>query len=422
VRIVVIGAGVVGLACAYELLHDGHDIVVVDSGKAGQGASHGSAAKIAIAEAGPVPAPGMVIQGLKWMLRSDSPLYVKPSMSPAFLRFMVAMARNCTEEKFRAGLQLNLRLAFTANDVLDEWQGAGLDFEMHQRGVLLAWENKENFENRLRYQDVFSAWGAEPEVLDADRVHQVEPSLSDRIRYGLFYPKDRQIEPDSLSSALAAHIVKLGGSVREHTTVSGFERIGNRVTGVRVDGETLPCDHVVLAAGVWTGPLSEQLGVPVPIRPGKGYSVDYRPAPISLRTSLTFEDAHVAVTPLDGVLRIAGTMEFSGLESSVRQPRIDAIKLAAARGFREWDHDTPHDPSWAGMRPMTPDGLPVVGTLAPGSNVIVASGHGMLGLTLAPTTARTVRGLVSGHNVEDPETSPARFGARRHGRRRLPAA
>jgi D-amino-acid dehydrogenase len=421
VRIVVVGAGIVGLACGYELLQDGHDVVVVDTATAGQAASHGNAAKIAIAEAGPVPAPGMVLQGLKWMLRSDSPLYVRPSLSPRFLRFMIAMARNCTEQQFRAGLALNLRHAAKANDLFDEWQNAGMHFEMHQRGVLLAYENTDHFEDRLRYQDVFSAYGAEPDILDATGVHDVEPALSDRIQHGLFYPEDRQIEPDSLTAALVAHITKLGGSVHETTSVVGFDRGLRGVEGVRTNsGDRLACDGVVLAAGVWTGPLSAKLGVPVPIRPGKGYSVDYRPAPFNLRTSLTFEDARVAVTPLNGVIRVAGTMEFSGYDNSINPTRIAAIKRAAAEGFGNWDPEAPHDPAWTGMRPMTPDGLPAIGPLVDGANVWVASGHGMLGLTLAPTTARTIRQLVRGETTSDPETSPARFHrrARRTARRR----
>jgi D-amino-acid dehydrogenase len=421
VRIVVVGAGVVGLACGYELLRDGHDVVVLDSARAGQAASHGNAAKVAIAEAGPVPAPGMVIRGLKWMLRPDSPLYVKPSLSPPFLRFLLAMARNCTEAQFRAGLALNLRLATQADEMFDEWRDAGLHFEMHQRGVLLAYEDKAHFENRLRYHDVFSAYGAEPDVLDATGVHEVEPALSDRIEHGLFYPRDRQIEPDSLTSALVEHITKLGGSVLEDTAVAGFDRGPGGVIGVRTNtGERLGCDGLVLAAGVWTGPLAAKLGVAVPIQPGKGYSVDYRPEPFTLRTSLTFEDAHVAVTPLDGVIRVAGTMEFAGFGTVINETRIAAVKRAAAVGFRDWDPAAPHEPAWAGMRPMTPDGLPVVGPLTEGSNVWVASGHGMLGLTQAPTTALAIRRLLRGE-AADPEFSPARF-RRRAGRRQTGAA
>jgi D-amino-acid dehydrogenase len=408
-KVVVIGAGVVGLACAYELLLDGHEVTVVDRGAPGQASTHGCAAKVAMAEASPVPAPGMVLQGLKWMLRGDSPLYVKPSLSPSFVRFMVAMARNCTESQFRAGLQTNLRLVATANDVFDEWQSAGLHFEMHRRGVLLAWEDEKHFQSRLRHQDLWSAWGHEPEVLDADGVHRVEPSLTDRSQHGLFYPSDRQIEPDSLTEALVQHIAKLGGSILQEAVV-GFTRASGTVRSVRTaSSEELPCDRVVLAAGVWSAALAQALGVPLPIRPGKGYSVDYRPAPIELKTSLTLEDAHVAVTPLNGVLRIAGTMEFGGFDEGLNATRIGALDRVAAENFREWDPATPRDPSWAGLRPMTPDGLPIVGTLADGSNVLVASGHAMLGLTMAPTTARVIRGLVTGTEAEDPETSPARF-------------
>ncbi|WP_165550048.1 NAD(P)/FAD-dependent oxidoreductase [Kribbella speibonae] len=413
-RIVIIGAGVVGLACGYELLQDGHEVTVLDSSAAGQAASHGNAAKIAIAEAGPVPAPGMVVQGLKWMLRSDSPLYVKPSLSPPFLRFLLRMARNCTEKQFRTGLALNLRLASQSNEIFDQWHSAGLHFEMHQRGVLLAYEDTGHFEGRLRYQDVYGAYGAVPEVLDESGVHEVEPALSDRIRHGLFYSEDRQLEPDSLTAALVEHITKLGGLVHEDTRVVRFDRTARGVEGVHTsNGERLPCDGVVLAAGVWTAALAAQLGVALPIQPGKGYSVDYTPAPISLRTSLTFEDAHVAVTPLDGMIRVAGTMEFSGFDETVNPVRIAAIKRAAMQGFRDWDPDAPQREAWAGFRPMTPDGLPLVGPLTDGANVWVASGHAMLGLTLAPTTARSIRELVRRDAVPDPQTSPARFARRR---------
>lgn len=408
-----VGAGVVGLACAYELVRDGHDVVVVESGPAGAAASHGNAAKIAVAETGPVPAPGMVVQGLKWMLRSDSPLYVRPSLSPGFVRFMVAMARNCTEDSFRAGLALHLRLASTAGELLDEWRAAGLAFEMHQRGALLAYESTRHFQDRLRYQDVFSSYGAEAEVLDADGVHRVEPALSDRVRHGLFYPQDRQIEPDSLTSALVEHVQKHGGEVRENTEVTAFERGAAGVHGVVTSHGRLPCDAVVLAAGVWSGSLSRLLRSPLPIRPGKGYSVDYTPPPFELQTSLTLEDAHVAVTPLDGMVRLAGTMEFSGFDERVNHTRVEAIQRAGAAAFRHWDPAAPHRPAWAGMRPMTPDGRPIVGALHEGGNVWVASGHGMLGLTLAPSTARTIRELVRGDATEDPLTSPRRFRSRR---------
>lgn len=412
-KIVVVGGGAVGLGCAYELLQDDHEVTVLEAGQPGAAASHGNAAKIAYAEATPVPAPGMVIQGLKWMLHSDSPLYVKPSLAPSFVRFMLAMARRCTEQDFRSGLAANLRLCQDANDLFDEWQAAGLEFEMHQRGVLLAYENEEHFRSRLSYQNVFDSFEVEAEVLDAAGVQRVEPQLSERIQHGLFYEGDRQVEPDSLTAALVAHIQKLGGKVIDGVPVAGFETTGEGISAVRTDNDVYACDAVVLAAGVWTAKLAAQLGHRLPLQPGKGYSVDYVPAPFELRTSLTLEDAHMAVTPLNGMVRLAGTMEFSGFDQSINARRVAAIQQAAKEAFPAWEDQAPHRPAWAGLRPMTPDGLPIIGRLS--GNVWTATGHAMLGLTQAPTTGREIRDLVAGRKQEDPRYSVARFGRRHAG-------
>ena len=403
-KIVVVGGGIVGLGSAYELACDGHDVTVLEARTAGSGASHGNAAKIAIAEATPVPAPGMVLQGLKWMLKADSPLYVRPSLSPPFLRFMFTMARHCNEGDFRHGLKVHLEMASNCTQILDEWADDGLSFEMHRQGTLLVFEDRESFERRVALNDVFAPFGMVPELLDADALHDREPCLSERAHHALFFADDRQVEPDSLTGALAKRLRELGAQVREHTRVLGFEQSGTRATAVVTDADRFTCDLVVLAAGVWTGQLTAELGNPLPIGPGKGYSVDYFPSPVALGTSLTFEDAHVAVTPLNGRLRLAGTMEFAGFDTHVNARRVAAVKRAAARGFRDWDQAAPHDEPWAGLRPMTADGLPIVGRLRPESNVLVASGHGMLGLTLAPSTAKTVRDLA--HDVMSGRPSP----------------
>ena len=405
-KIVVVGGGIVGLGSAYELARDGHDVTVLEARAAGAGASHGNAAKIAMAETAPVPAPGMVLQGLKWMLKADSPLYVRPSLSPPFLRFMFTMARHCNEGDFRRGLKVHLEMASTCAGVLDEWADDGLSFEMHRKGGLLVFENRESFEHRVRLNDAFAPFGMVPELLDADALHDREPCLSERARHALFFPDDRQVEPDSLTGALAKRLRELGAQVREHTRVQDFEQTGTRVTALLTDTSRIACDQLVLATGVWTGLLAAKLGSALPIGPGKGYSVDYFPPPVALSTSLTFEEAHVAVTPLNGRLRLAGTMEFAGLDADVNARRVAAVKRAASRGFREWDEDTPHAEPWAGLRPMTADGLPIVGRLRPDSNVLVASGHGMLGLTLAPSTAKTVRDLA--RDVVSGRPSPLR--------------
>lgn len=398
-RIVVVGAGVVGLACAYRLAESGCEVVVVEARGAGSAASHGNAAKIALAESGPVPAPGVILQSLRWMLKPDSPLYVKPSLAPDFVKFMLAMARRCNERDFRRGLETNLLLAQDAPEILDAWTQNGIGFEMHQAGVLLAFETRERYEEQLGALDVYERFGMVPQHLHGSAVPETEPALSERFRHGLFFADDRQIEPDSLTRGLVKRCRQLGVEIHEHTPVRRLVRRGERLTQAVTDQGEFTGDAFLVCAGVWSGRVSRQLGVPLPIRPGKGYSVDYRPTPVPVRTSLTLEEARVAVTPLDGMLRLAGTMEFGALDERVDPRRVAAIKQAAADAFPGWgswgdrgDRGAPagEQAPWAGMRPMTPDGLPVVGRLDPLTNVFVASGHGMLGLTQAPGTADVI--------------------------------
>src|SRR5690242_15833204 len=161
-RIVVVGGGVVALASAYRLAKAGCEVVVVEARTVGSAATHGNAAKIALAESGPVPAPGVLLQGLRWMLKPDSPLYVKPSVAPEFLKFMLTMARHCNERAFRAGLEAHLRLAEDANDLLAAYTCDGIDFEMHRAGVLLAFESGERYEEQCASLPVFERFGMRP--------------------------------------------------------------------------------------------------------------------------------------------------------------------------------------------------------------------------------------------------------------------
>jgi len=395
-RIVVMGAGIIGLSCAYELAKDGHEVVVLESGTPAKGAGASSAAKIALAESGPVPAPGMVVQGLKWMLDPDSPLYVRPSFAPGFVRFMFAMARHCNRDDYRRALATHLQLAATCIETFDEWSSEGITYEEHRRGVLLAYEHDESFADRRSHDDVFERFGYRCEALDQAAAHEREPSLSSAIRHALYYRDDRQIEPGTIMASLASSLADGGHRILSDEGVTSFTVSGERVRSVETTTSSHPCDVAVIAAGAFSGQLTQRLRSPIPIRPGKGYCVDYPVPPSQVTTPLTFEDAHVAVSPLDGKLRIAGTMEFAGLDIKIRQRRVEAMKAGAAAGFGDWDPTVAHLAPQAGLRPMTPDGLPVIGHVPGYSNTLIASGHGMLGLTLAPSTAKVIRRLSAG--------------------------
>lgn len=418
-RVAIVGAGVIGLASAYHLLQDGHDVTLIDSAVPGAAASSRNAGWIVPADVAPVPAPGVALQALKWMLRPDSPLYIRPSLKPDFVRFMMAMARRCNRQDFRAAFQANLLLCERTLDTLDGYAVDGVNFEMHSEGLILVFAERDALSHHLTDLDIPAKHGLQPEVLTGPAMAALEPLLQPGLAGGIFFPHERHLRPDALMSGLAKRCRELGATFLEDAPVTAVRRETQVRALVTPVGE-VTADAVVLAAGAHSGPLSKLFGAPFPVRPGKGYSVDYIPSPVMLKRMVNLADARVAVTPLDGRLRLAGTMEFAGLDTDVSPIRVRAIKQAPSRYFTEWDPEQPPGAAaWAGARPMTPDGLPIIGRIPGLTNAWVATGHGMLGVTLGPGTGQALAGAISTGTVPTALApfDPQRFGKRRAARR-----
>lgn len=400
-RVVIVGAGIIGAASAYELARQDHEVTVIEAGRIGLGASFGNAGWICPAESGPVAAPGMVMQGLKWMLKADSPLFIKPRPSIPFAKFLLQMAAKCNANDYRAGLQANMRLFGDSLERFDDWRRDGVDFEMYSDGLLMAFLGKEKFEHHAHDLDIARSAGLDPVELVGDLVREQEPALTDNVYAGIYYPHERQIRSESITPALVERARRLGVQFREQCVFEGVVRDGNRITAVRTPEGRIECDAVVVAAGVWSAAVAKQFGVSLAIEPGKGYSVEYGSAPVRLRSNVSFTERKVVGTPLGNALRLAGTMEFSGLDASVNEKRADAIRRGPADFLRGWRSPEPDAEAWSGFRPMTPDSLALIGRLGAHDNAYVASGHGMYGVTLAPATALAVVEMVESGRVPD---------------------
>ena len=407
---VVIGGGVIGLTTAYHLVRAGGSVTLVDQRATGLGASDVNAGWVVPAESAPVPGPGVVLQSLKWMTRPDSPLYIKPSLKPDFVAFMLGMFRASNAKSQRAGFAAHLALAEDSVHIFDDYQADGIDYELHHEGLLMAFKDKELMEHHLGYVDLAKRYGLAPTALVGDAVREHEPLLNDSVEGGLYFPKELHLDPGGFTRALHRKLVDLGVDIVENSPIDGVQIAADRITSVSSGSRVFAGDNFLLAAGSWTGPLSKLFGANLPIRPGKGYCIEVKP--FGLRSATNLHDAKVATTPFSDRFRLAGTMEFGGLDERINQVRVDAILRAPGAYFRDWEPPAEAEVKpRAGMRPMSPDGLPIVGRLPKLRNGFVSTGHGMMGVTLAPATARVLVDLIR-EGRESPllaPFSPARF-------------
>lgn len=407
-RIAVVGAGAIGLAAAYRLARDGHDVTVVDAKEPGARASSHNAGWIVPVLSTPVPEPGMLATALRWMVRRDSPLYVRPSLEPAHVRFLLGMLSHCNARDHAAGTEALAALNARTKRLFDEYRADGVDVEWHDEGLLMAFLDPDDMRAHARDFAPMAEIGHPATVLSRDDALDLEPALSPRVCGAVRCREERHLRSASFVAGLLRRCGELGVTVRANRPVTAFRRRGATVTAV-VAGEEIDADACVLAAGVWTRPVAGLLGVRLPIRPGTGYGHDLTPAPTKARHALYLSEARVALSPLDGGLRLAGTMEFGRIDESVDPVRARSILAAAPRYLADWDLDARPERTWSGMRPMTPDGLPCIGWLRPLDNVVVASGHAMLGITLAPATAEAVGALLAGVGRPAAAFDPARF-------------
>jgi len=410
-EVVVIGGGLVGLSCAWFLAEAGVEVAVLERGRVGGGASRGNAGLVCPALADPLPAPGLVRHGLAGLLRPDSPLYVDPRALPRLAGFLARFARRATPRAYAAGVTALGQLGRIAFEAYDELAAAGALGERHDDGYLFACATRESARaahaGLVRMAD--QGYAAPPgPLLEEDELRRLEPALSAAARAGFVQPGERWLDPSGFVDALAARLRERGVPIVEQAEVTGLRDDGRSVS-IRTGAGPLEAGQVVIASGVWSDRLCRMLGVRLGLVPGKGYSFSVEPAVMPAR-AIYLADAHVVATPLAGRLRLAGTLEFDGSVDRFNERRVGAIASAASRYLAGIDWQR-RSAEWVGPRPMTPDGLPMIGRLPGRPRVLVAAGHNMLGLTLAPSTGRVIAALVTGRppGIDLAPFAPGRF-------------
>ena len=385
-HVLIIGGGVIGLSTAYYAAKRGLRVRVVDRG--GGGCSFGNAGMIVPSHFTPLAAPGMVAMGLKWICNPESPFYIKPRLNWELAAWAWKFMRASTKEHVARCAPVIRDLSFASRALFEELAHT-LDFGLVKRGLLMLCKTQHALDEEARTAPTANALGVPAEVLDAKATAALDPAVTMDIAGSVYFPKDCHLSPERFMAALRGELEKMGVTFHNDTTVKGWRTEGRRVLAVETSRGEMEADEFALCGGAWTPGILRGLRSQLPMQAGKGYSLTLAKPRELPQLCAIFTEARVAVTPMNGALRFGGTMQIAGLDETINARRVAGIVKAVSRYYPQFSPDDFADVKpWAGLRPCSPDGMPFIGRIRAYDNLSTATGHAMMGLSLAPITGK----------------------------------
>lgn len=398
-HVVIVGGGVIGLACAHALLMRNYRVSLLDRAEPGGGCSWGNAGWIVPSFATPIAAPGQVGRAVQSLLASDGPMRIEPRALPRLLPWLWRLRTHCNRDDYRAGAQALVRLNARTMQCFDALATQGVTFEEHRRGVLFLCLRQRELRGMHAQLAQLAEWGGSaPVLLSQAAVREMEPTVADAVAGAVYISSERHVRPDTLTAGLLSSIRAAGADVRANVNVSGWKVSEGRIhAACTTDGDVIG-DHFVVAAGVHSRALVRELMGDLPLHAGRGYSITYGTNAPGVRHALDLVEAGVVCSPFREGWRIAGLMDFSTADTMHPTPpsatRVESLRHAARRYLRAGASAFDAGVEWSGQRPLAPDGLPIIGRMPRFANGYVATGHGMLGVTLAPVTAELIADFI----------------------------
>lgn len=396
-NIIVIGGGIVGLSCAYYLMKEGHAVTVIDKSDMIAGASYVNAGYLTPSHIIPLASPGMMAKGIKYMFNSSSPFYMKPRIDLDFIKWAWHFNRSSTKANVEKAIPLIKDINLLSKELYIDMHNSGEmgKFQLEKKGLLMLYKTKKEGDHEKEVARRAADEGLEVKELSRRALDALQPHLSRDILGAVHYECDAHTTPSEIMTRLKEYLVAKGVQLKKKEAVQHFASNGSKITSVLTDKDKYHPDEVVLASGSWTQQLGKSLNLNLSLQPGKGYRINvHRPLGIVLPAVLM--EAKVAVTPMQGFTRFAGTMELSGINHTIRKERVRAIGKAAGNYYETAQiHEAEMEEAQCGLRPVTPDGLPYIGRPSGWDNLTIATGHAMMGWSLGPATGKLISEIIS---------------------------
>ncbi|MEP3420909.1 MAG: FAD-dependent oxidoreductase [Erythrobacter sp.] len=410
--VVIIGGGIVGIACAHYLNEAGHSVIILESGTMAGACSYGNCGYICPSHALPLAEPSALREGFASLFDSTAAFRVKPRFDPSFVNWMWQFARRCTRSTMiENGHHLHAMLQSSIEEYARLVAGKINGSEWKQTGLLYAFKTAkgvDSFANTANF--LHESYGIRSNRLTGAELTSFDGSLVPDLMGGFHFPDDSSVRPDGLTSGWLAHLRMQGVKIVEGASIERIERSGSKITSIVTSKEQFLADHYVLAAGAVSGQLASMFGSNLPIEPGKGYSITMERPDHAPKVPMLFPEHHVGVSPFENGFRIGSMMEFVGFDKTIPPYRLDQLRHAASQ-YLVGKLPSANVENWFGWRPMTWDSLPIIGSFQDIENLCCATGHNMLGMSLAPATGKLVAELISGGatHIDPSPYSPNRF-------------
>jgi D-amino-acid dehydrogenase len=394
-EIIIIGGGIIGLCSAYYLQKEGHQVTVIDQSDFSNGASYVNAGYITPSHIISLAAPGIITKGIKWMLNSASPFYVKPRFDLDFFKWAIAFKKSATATKVASSIPVLKEMNLISRTLFEEMHTSkDFDFFYEHKGLMMFYKTDKAGEEEWNVGKKAIDLGLKVENLSKEEVQKIEKKVDLNIKGAVYYHSDAHMTPNEFMPQLKSFLLKNGVSFIENQAIDELLILGDKISAIKTKNQEFKADEFVIAAGSWTPELVKKLGISIPIQAGKGYRINVeRPTNISIPAILM--EAKVAVTPMNGFTRFAGTMEIGGINHTINPVRVNAIVNAAENYYNNLKiNEEEKVTAQCGLRPCSPDGLPFIGKISSIKNATIASGHAMMGWSLGPVTGKLVSEII----------------------------